>query len=189
MNISHDSVNRFILREDYTPEDLFEQSKAQLELKGGVLSVDDSVLDKPYSYQMALVGHFWSGKHHRSVKGINLISLYYTDIRGHHLPVNYRLYDKSEGKTKNDYFLEMLDEVILWGLIPSVVTGDSWYSGTKNLKAIKNKGLSFMFALKSNRRVSLKKMSLCTFNHWISLMMDKEFGCVNLALSKHFGRR
>ena len=51
----------------------------------------------------------------------------------------------------------MLDEVIFWGLTPSFVTGDSGYSGTKNLKAIKNKGLSFMFALKSNRRVSLKK--------------------------------
>jgi len=157
MNISHDSVNRFLLRERFTPKDLFDQAKAQLELEGGVLSVDDSVLDKPYSHHMALVGHFWSGKHHRSVKGINLITLYYTDPKGHHLPVNYRLYDHSENKTKNDYFLEMLAEVISWGLIPSSVTGDSWYSGTKNLKAIKNKGLSFMFALKSNRLVSLEK--------------------------------
>ena len=157
MNISHDSVNRFILREDYTPKDLFEQAKLQLNLKGGVLSVDDSVLDKPHSHQMALVGHFWSGKHHRSVKGINLITLYYTDSSGHHLPVNYRLYDKTEGKTKNDYFLDRLDEVLLWGLEPTFVTGDSWYSGTKNLKALKNKGLSFMFALKSNRSVSLEK--------------------------------
>jgi hypothetical protein len=63
---------------------------------------------------MALVGHFWSGKHHRSVKGINLITLYYTDIKGHHLPVNYRIYNKLDNKTKNDYFLDMLDEVILW---------------------------------------------------------------------------
>jgi len=142
-NISHDSVNRFLLRERYTPKDLFEQAKAQLNLKGGVLSIDDSVLDKPYSHKMALVSHFWSGKHHCSVKGINLITLYYTDISGHHLPVNYRLYDKAEGKTKNDYFLEMLDEVILWGLTPSFVTGDSWYSATKNLKAIKNQQFPF----------------------------------------------
>ena len=26
--------------------------------------------------------------------------------------VNYRIYDKSEGKTKNDYFREMLIEVL-----------------------------------------------------------------------------
>jgi hypothetical protein len=57
MNISHDSVNRFLLRENYTAKDLFEQAQSQLNLEGGVLSVDDSVLDKPYSHHMALVSH------------------------------------------------------------------------------------------------------------------------------------
>ena len=72
MEISHDSVNRFLLREDYTPRDLFQEVRADLNLKGGTVSVDDSVLDKPYSHLMALVGYFWSGKHHRVVRGINL---------------------------------------------------------------------------------------------------------------------
>ena len=40
----------FLLRESYTPEDLFNQAKQQLDLKGGVLSVDDSVLNKPYRH-------------------------------------------------------------------------------------------------------------------------------------------
>ena len=93
MNISHDSVNRFLQREAYTPLDLFNESKRGLVLKGGTLSVDDSVLDKPYSHQMALVGYCWSGKPHRVVKGITLITLYYTDVHGPHRPVNYRLYD------------------------------------------------------------------------------------------------
>jgi hypothetical protein len=43
MGISHDSVNRFLHREAYTPLDLFEE----VNLKGGTLSVDDTVLDKP----------------------------------------------------------------------------------------------------------------------------------------------
>jgi hypothetical protein len=64
MDISHDSVNRFLNRENLTPEDLFLEAKSQLNLEGGVLSVDDTVLDKPYSYHMDLVSHFWSGKHH-----------------------------------------------------------------------------------------------------------------------------
>ena len=68
MDISHDSVNRFLQREAYTPRDLFNESKIGLELKGGTLSADDSVLDKPYSHHMNLVGYFWSGKHHRVVK-------------------------------------------------------------------------------------------------------------------------
>ena len=47
-NLSHDSVNRFLARERYTPEDLFNEAKAELILTGGTLSVDDTVADKPY---------------------------------------------------------------------------------------------------------------------------------------------
>ena len=65
LTISHDSVNRFLLREAYEPRDLFNESAKSLNLVGGTLSADDTVLDKPYSYQMELVGYFWSGKHHR----------------------------------------------------------------------------------------------------------------------------
>jgi hypothetical protein len=153
MEISHDSVNRFLLREDYTPRDLFEEVRADLDLKGGTVSVDDSVLDKPYSQLTAFVGYFWSGKHHRVVKGINLITLYYTDPHGHHQPINYRIYDKTEHKSKNDYFQEMLVEVLAWGLEPAFVTGDSWYSSGANLKKIKHHRLGFLLALESNRPV------------------------------------
>jgi len=112
MSISHDSVNRFLNRESYTGRDLFNEASPTLNLKGGTLSVDDSLLDKPYSQYMALVSHFWSGKHHRTVKGINLVTLYYLDIQGKHQPVNFRVVDKVEGKTKNDYFQDMLAEVL-----------------------------------------------------------------------------
>ena len=64
--ISHDSVNRFLNREHYQPKDLFEEAAQDLCLVGGTLSVDDTVLDKPYSNSVALVSHFWSGKHHRA---------------------------------------------------------------------------------------------------------------------------
>lgn len=157
MNISHDSVNRFLERELYTCEDLFNEVKGLLNLVGGTLSVDDSVLDKPYSHHMDCVGHFWSGKHHRTVKGINLVTLYYTDIQGRHQPVNFRVYDKAEGKTKNDYFQDMLIEVLSWGIKPAFVTGDSWYSCVSNLKLVKKHQVGLMFALESNRLVSLEK--------------------------------
>lgn len=157
MGISHDSVNRFLLRENYTPLDLFNHVKSMLNLNGGTISVDDTVLDKPYSYNMDLIGYFWSGKHHRTVKGINLITLYYTDVHGKHMPINYRLYDKSEGKTKNEYFREMLAEVLEWGVNPAFVTGDCWYSGADNLKTVRNYLMGWLFALESNRLVSVSK--------------------------------
>lgn len=163
IGISHDSVNRFLLREAYEPQDLFNEAQGLLNLIGGTLSVDDSTLDKPYSQHMALVSYVWSGKHHRVVKGLNLITLYYTDGQGRGLPVNYRVYDKAENKTKNEYFRDMLAQVLEWGLQPAFVTGDSWYSCVENLKTVKNHRLGLLFAVESNRRVSLEK------GHWVQV--------------------
>jgi len=159
LNLSHDSINRFLQREDYIPEDLFNEVKAKIVCQGGTLSVDDSVIDKPYSdpKKAKLIDYFWSGKHKRSVKGLNLITLYYTDVHQTSVPVNFRLVDKSTGKTKNDYFMEMLNEVQLWGLQPLWITGDSWYSSLDNLKFLKDQEMSFMFAIKNNRLVSIEK--------------------------------
>src|SRR5512144_3101967 len=155
MAIAHERVNRFLQRQAYTPRDLFKESKIGLELKGGTLSADDSVLDTPDSHHMNWVGDFWSGKHHRVVKGINLITLSYPDVRGQHRPVNYRLYDKAEGKTQNDYFQDLLAEGLAWRLEPPLVTGDCWYRGLKNLKTVRNPSLGFLVALESNRLVSV----------------------------------
>jgi hypothetical protein len=157
MNLSHDSVNRFLLREAYEPRDLFNEAKGLLNPVGGTLSVDDTVLDKPYSHKMKLVAYFGSGKHHAVVKGLNLVTLYYTDRQGCNPPVNYRVYDKAENKTKNDDFQDMLAEVLAWGLRPAFTTGDSWYACEKNLKKVKNHQMGFVFAVESNRTVSVAK--------------------------------
>lgn len=174
MGISHDSVNRFLARESYSPRDLFNEVKSGLSLKGGSVSVDDSVIDKPYSQEMDLVGYFWSGKHHRVVKGINLITLYYVDPQGRGAPVNYRVYDPADGKTKNDYFQEMLAEVMAWGLDPAFVSGDSWYSSLQNLKKVRNYQRGFLYAVESNRLVSIEK------GGWIQVqqMEIPEEGCL-----------
>lgn len=117
--------------------------------------MDDSVLDKPYSQlQTDLITYLYSGKHHRVVQGIGLISLLYTDIKGVSLPVNFRVYDQSSGKTKNDYFQEMVKEVLRWGLRPNIVTGDSWYASTANFKFLRNQELGFLFGLEKNRIIS-----------------------------------
>ena len=79
--MSHDSVNRFLLRERYEPKDLFDEVRPYINLNDGTLSGDDTVIDKPYSAPelTELISYFWSGKHHQVVKGIQLITLDYTD--------------------------------------------------------------------------------------------------------------
>ena len=50
------------------------------------------------------------------------------------MPVNYRIYNKSEGKTKNDYLREMIEEVIGWGIKATNITTDGRYASKQNLK-------------------------------------------------------
>ncbi len=53
-------VNRFLLRERYEPKDLFLEVRQHINLIGGTLSGDDTVIDKPYSDPSLteLVGYF-----------------------------------------------------------------------------------------------------------------------------------
>lgn len=48
------------------PAYLFDELKQHIQLVGGILSGDDTVIDKPYSNPnlTELIGYFWSGKHH-----------------------------------------------------------------------------------------------------------------------------
>ena len=62
------------------------------------------MIAKPYRQKSRLRGHYWLGKHKRVVLSIKLLTRYYTDRKGVSVPVKFRLYDKTEGKTKNDYF-------------------------------------------------------------------------------------
>ena len=156
-DISHDSVNRFLLRERYEPKDLFEEIKPDINLIGGTLSGDDTVIDKPHSDPKIteLIGYYYSGRHHRAVKGIQLITLYYTDLSGKSVRVNYRIYNKQDDKTKNDYLREMITEVLDWGLKPKTMTTDAWYSSQENLKLLKNKQLGFLTGVARNRSCSV----------------------------------
>jgi len=90
--ISNYSVNRFLDRERYEPKDLFDENKSFIDLIGGTLSGDDTVIEKFYSQieKTELIGYYWSGKYKKAIKGISLITLYYTDLNGVSVPVNYR---------------------------------------------------------------------------------------------------
>jgi hypothetical protein len=142
---AHDAANRFLNREYFSGKDLFEEARPLLALEGGLLSGDDTVLDKPYSQEgkTELVGYFWSGKHGRAVKGVCLVTLLYTDPKGVCLPVNFRLVDKAEGKTKNELFREMVNEVLGWGLRPAVVSAESLVLGPGKPQVPQRKGAGF----------------------------------------------
>ena len=76
---SHDSINRLLYRLEPGSAPLCKEVEPHVEKNMGILVIDDSIPDKMYSKKIELVSHHWSGKHHRVVKGINLISLLWTD--------------------------------------------------------------------------------------------------------------
>ena len=76
---SHDSFTRCLQRQPPDTEALWEEVKSHVKCNEGFLIVDDSTLDKPYAKEIAFVRRMWSGKHHRTVKGIGLVTLVWTD--------------------------------------------------------------------------------------------------------------
>lgn len=155
---AHDAFTRLLHRLEPDPDDLWQEVAPFVARDGGLLILDDSVLDKPYARHMGLVGRFWSGKHKRVVQGIDLVTLLWTD--GDVLwPCDYRLVNPADGKTKtkNDHFRDLLAVAKARGLAPRCVVFDAWYSGKDNLKAIGGHGWTFLTQIRSNRRVNLDR--------------------------------
>jgi len=152
--VSHDAFNRFLTRQSLTPETLWEEVAPFVETRNGWLIFDDTVLDKMYSKKIALTYFQWSGKHHKVIKGIGLITLVWTDGENT-FPIDYRIYDKDgDHLTKNDHLRSMLQTAVNRGFEPYFVMFDSWYSSTKNLKCIQALGWHWFSRLKKNRSVN-----------------------------------
>jgi len=150
---AHDSVNRFLERQTSNTEALWQEAVPLIERDQGFLIVDDTTLDKPYSHQIELVSYHWSGKHHQVVKGINVITLLWTDGTSI-VPLDFRVYDHAhDGKTKNDHFQDMLKKAKERGLEPHCVLFDSWYASMGNLKFVTRMDWHYLTRLKSNRQV------------------------------------
>src|SRR5438067_1455946 len=76
---AHDAFTRLLHRLEPDAETLWNESKQEVDLSSGILVLDDTTLDKIYSRKIELVIRHWSGKHHQVVRGINLITLLWTD--------------------------------------------------------------------------------------------------------------
>ncbi|CAK0752957.1 transposase [Gammaproteobacteria bacterium] len=138
----------------HNSDELWLEVESLIDKTKGILVIDDSTLDKPYARQIDLVNYHWSGKHHATVPGINLITLLWTDGDSY-VPCDYRIYNKSlDNMTKNDHFRAMLKTAQERGFTPSAVVFDSWYGSLKNIKFIRELGWTWLTRLKCNRQVN-----------------------------------
>ncbi len=183
---AHDAFTRLLTRLEPDPEALWHESRTQLDLTTGVLVIDDSTLDKPYARSIALVTRHWSGKHHAVVKGINLVSLLWTD-GDRHIPCDYRVYDKGDGLTKNDHFAAMIRTAHGRGFKPRCVTFDGWYSSSDNLELVQSFGWIWLTRLKSNRLVNLARQGTRALKDTALAATGTEVWLPGLGLVKVFG--
>ena len=151
---SHDAFTRLLQRQPPDTEALWNEVQPLVKKETGFLILDDSTLDKPYSRELTLVYRHWSGKQHKVVNGINLISLVWTDGDAT-IPIDFRIYDiDNDGKTKNDHFKEMLAVARTRGFSPRFVMFDSWYGSIGNLKRLREFHWHWLTRLKKNRLVN-----------------------------------
>lgn len=175
MWIEKKQINRFLLDHCNEPKQVFDAVKQHIDLEWWVFSIDDQVEDKEFSriWKWDLVGKFWSWRHHDVVIWINLVTLYYTDKKWVRVPINRRVVDKTDWKTKNDYFMEMLVESFTWWIRPSMITGDCWYWSAANCNFITWQWIGFLFWIKTNRKVKIwvdwyKNLSECIIpKEWV----------------------
>jgi hypothetical protein len=157
---AHDAFTRLLQRLEPDAETLWDEAQTQVSLEHGILVLDDSTLDKPYAKKMELVTRHWSGKHHAVVRGINLITLLWTE-GDRHVPCDYRVFDKAQDHlTKNDHFQHMLTTAQGRGFQPACVVFDGWYAGLDNLRVIRSFQWLWLTRLKSNRKVNPDRQGL-----------------------------
>jgi len=174
--ISHDNVQRFLSGERQTSVDLWRIAKPhvrEIESEDGVLIVDDSISEKPYTDENEIICWHYDHSQDRSVKGINFVTCLY-HANGYSLPVGFSIVakteyyvDKKDGKrkrrspiSKNEYYRELLT-VAKRNQIPfKYVVSDVWYSAAENMMFIKHDlDKDFIMPLKANRKVALSEQA------------------------------
>ena len=184
---AHDAFTRLLARVEPDPDTLWAEARTQVRRDDGVLVVDDSTLDKPYARAIELVTRHWSGKHHAVVRGINLVSLLWTD-GDRHIPCDYRIYNKgADARTKNDHFGDMIRGAYARGFKPRCVVFDGWYSSLDNLKLIRNCGWVWLTRLKSNRLVNKDREGTRALEHTTIAATGTDVWLTGFGLVKVFG--
>jgi len=172
--ISHDKVTKFLNKEELTSNELCEYIKPEVrnnENVDGVLVLDDSIEEKPYTDENEIICWHYSHAKSSQVKGINLLSclVKYGDVS---LPIGYEIvhkdikYSEIETKkikrkaaiTKNEHFRKILKQAYDNKVQFSWVLADNWFAAKKNLEYIHcNLKKNFIIGIKSNRTVALSE--------------------------------
>ena len=171
---SHDKVTRFLRQGDFDSKMLWKYVKPAVrerENQNGVLILDDSIEDKPYTDENEV--NCWHYSHAKGdiVKGINFLScmVRYDDFS---LPIGYEIIKKDieycDIKTKqhrrkatvnkNQHFRQLIQQACTNHVLFEWVLADNWFGSKDNMEFIHDElQKSFIFGIKSNRTLALSE--------------------------------
>ncbi len=170
--ISHDQVTRFLSQAKKTSRDLWlvvKPFQRTINSSDGVLIIDDSIEEKPYTDENDIVCWHYDHSKDRSVKGINFVTALYQN-KAVSLPLDFRLvakteiyFDKKTGKekrrspiTKNEMAHAMIGQVVKNQVLFRFCLFDVWFASAENLMFIKTEAKrEFICPIKTNRKVAL----------------------------------
>jgi hypothetical protein len=171
--VSHDRVTRFLSEEELNSPKLWRLVKPLVrefeDEASGVLIIDDTIEEKPYTDESELVCWHYDHSKSRNVKGMNLLSTLY-QLGEVSIPVAFELVKKPEWvfnkkknrwqrkslKTKNELYRKMLDACQKNQIEFRYVLNDVWYASSENMRYIKeNLEKEFIMPIKANRKVAL----------------------------------
>jgi DDE superfamily endonuclease len=170
--VSHDQITRMPAGKRPGSAELWQLLKPQvrkMQSAEGVMIIDDSIEEKPYTDENDIVCWHYDHSKDRLVKGINFVTaLYYS--QGMSLPVGFTLIAKTEsyvakkdGKakrrspvTKNEYARQMLQQAVDNQIPFKYVLTDVWFASAENMRFIKQHlQKDFVLPLKANGKVAL----------------------------------
>jgi hypothetical protein len=170
--VSHDKITRFLSEKELNSPKLWRLVKPlvrELEDEGGVLIIDDTIEEKPYTDESELICWHYDHSKGRNVKGINLLSTLYR-VGEVSIPVAFELVKKTQlvfnekkekwqrksPRTKNELYRQMLKVCAKNRIGFRYVLNDVWYASSENMRYIKRDlEKEFIMPLKSNRKVAL----------------------------------
>ena len=169
----HDKITRMLSDGQTDDKTLYRKGKSFIKHKGtkGVvtLSIDDSIVAKPYMQLNPIVNFHYDDTKGWCTKGINFVSALWSDEEAN-VPMSIRIVEKelvyNDKKQKEQWKAIENKNEILRAMVGRLtrskqvdyVLCDSWYSGKDNLNYIKQAcETDFIIALKSNRGVARSK--------------------------------
>jgi len=170
--ISHDRIQRFLASPPQSGADFWKVVKPyvrQIQCDDGVLIVDDSISEKPYTDENDIICWHYDHSSGQTIKGINFITAMY-HANEVSLPVGYQLVaktacytDKKTGQekrrsslTKNERFQQLLRQAVHNQIPFRYVLNDVWFASARNMMFVKHDlERDFIMPLKTNRKVAL----------------------------------